>query len=40
MEVNGQLYALTTYPWRKAHSTCWIWGWVAPRRGLYALDKR
>jgi hypothetical protein len=41
MEVSGKLHALAALPPReRALGTHWIGGWVGPRVGLDAVEKR
>jgi len=40
MEISGQLQALAGLPPGRALGTHWIGGWVGPRAGLNAVEKR
>jgi hypothetical protein len=40
MEVSGQLHASAALPPEKAAGIHWIDGWVGPRAGLEAVEKR
>jgi hypothetical protein len=40
MEVSGQLHAPAALPPGKGPGTYWIGGWVGPRAGQDAMEKR